>query len=96
MHFVYLIYNTSTKESYIGETNDLNRRINEHQQGSNISTKYKCSDWKCVYAEIYKSKKDALIRERKLKAHGSGLVELKKRIIYSLETMNNRTGEGKR
>lgn len=52
--------------------------------GLNKSTKFKCYAWRFAYAEIYKSEKDATIREKKLKAHGSGLVELKKRIKYSL------------
>lgn len=96
MHFVYLLYNIETKKFYIGETNDLSRRVKEHRQGLNKSTKYKCNSWKLVYAEVYRSKSDALAREKKFKAHGSGLVELKKRIIHSLNSLDNKTGEGER
>ena len=96
MHFVYLLYNIETKKFYIGETNDLNRRVKEHQQGTNISTKYRCDSWKLVYTEVYRSKSDALVREKKLKAHGSGLVELKKRIVNSLNSLDNKTEEGER
>jgi len=96
MHFVYLIYNIKTKKFYIGETVDLNRRIKEHHSGFNISTKYQCIYWRTVYVEIYKSRIDAQAREKRLKFHGSGIVEIKKRIINSLELLDNKTGEGER
>jgi len=85
MHFVYILYNYITDKFYIGETENLRRRINEHKDGQNIATKHKYSGWQFIYAEIYKSKKDAIVREKKLKAYGSGLVELKKRLKFSVE-----------
>ncbi len=45
---------------------------------------------------MYVSKKDALIREKKLKAHGSGLVEIKKRINNSIMMIEFKTGAGER
>ena len=84
MHFVYILFNIETKKFYIGRTNNINKRLKEHRAGVNKSTKFKCYAWRLVCAEIYKSEKDAAIREKKLKAHGSGLVELKKRIKYSI------------
>ncbi|KKR10108.1 MAG: hypothetical protein UT37_C0005G0002 [Parcubacteria group bacterium GW2011_GWA2_39_18] len=95
MHFVYLLFNTQTGKFYIGETNNIKRRFIEHCSGKNISTKNQHDFWKLVYVEIYKSKKDALIREKKLKSHGSGLVELRKRLKFSLEELNPKLGLGK-
>ncbi len=45
--------------------------------------------WKLVYCEYFLSKKDALIRERKLKNHGKGLSELKKRFSESIKIAKN-------
>jgi len=88
MHFVYVIYNTATKKYYVGQTQCVNIRFKEHKTGKNYSTKFKCEYWNLVYVEMYVSKKDALTRERKLKAHGSGMVEIKKRIINSVDQLN--------
>ena len=85
MHFVYVLRNFKNKKFYIGQTADIRRRFSEHTHGNNISTKNNHDFWKLVYVEIYRCKKDALIRENRLKNHGSGLVELKKRIKYSIE-----------
>ncbi len=99
MHFVYLIYNTKTKKFYLGETDNLSRRLKQHRLGMNKSTKFYCEYWHYVYAEIYKSKNDAKAREKRLKSHGSGMVEIKKRIKHStqlVELIDNKTEEGKR
>lgn len=85
MYFVYILFNTETKKFYIGRTANINKRVKEHKLGINRSTKFKCYAWKLAYVEIYKSEKDADTREKKLKAHGSGLVEIKKRIKHSLK-----------
>jgi len=96
MHFVYVIFNTKTKKYYVGESSNINRRLEEHKLGKNFSTKHYSAFWRLVYSEIYKSKKDAVIREKKLKSHGSGMVEIKKRILNSVQAINSKTGEGKK
>ena len=96
MHCVYLLFNTETSKFYVGATNNLKRRLLEHQNGENVSTKYKSPHWQLAYIEFYKSKTDALIREKKLKSHGSGIVEIKKRITHSLKLFEPKTGEGQR
>ena len=96
MYFLYLLYNIETEKYYVGFTSNINKRLKEHQSGLNQFTKYKCCAWKLIYTEIYKAKQDAIIRENKLKTHGSGLVEIKKRILHSLKLIKLKTGEGKR
>ena len=83
MYWVYVLQNSKTKELYFGYTADLKRRITEHNDGHNRSTKRE-GEWDVIYAELYRSQKDAKRRERKLKHHGSGKHELKKRISHSL------------
>ena len=85
MWVVYMICHDVNKEIYVGRTNDLKRRLSEHNSGQQISTKRKNGKWNLVYAEAYKSKEDAVNRELKLKHHGRAIQELKKRISRSLE-----------
>ena len=51
---------------YFGYTNELAKRVNEHNSGQSTFTKYG-RPWKLVYYEAYVSEKDARARERQLK-----------------------------
>jgi putative endonuclease len=83
MFFVYLLQNTESKDLYIGYTNNIKRRLKEHNNKENFHTgKYK-GYWKIIYCEIYRSQEDAVTREQKLKSHGSGKHELYKRLSKS-------------
>ncbi|MEK7503367.1 MAG: GIY-YIG nuclease family protein [Patescibacteria group bacterium] len=84
MYHVYVIQSKKDQKLYIGFTNDLRRRLSEHNQGLNKSTKYR-APFKLIYYETYASIKDAMIREKKLKGFKNSYVELKKRIINSLK-----------
>ena len=86
MFYVYLLQNDATKETYIGYTNDIKRRLAEHNEGGKKFTTRKEGVWKLLYAEIYKASADARLRESKLKHHGSGKHELLKRLKNSLGT----------
>jgi len=83
MFFVYLLKSKTDKSLYIGSTNDLKRRLTEHNQGLSKYTNRKIP-LELIYCEVYKSKKDALIRERKLKGFKNSYTELKKRLKFSL------------
>lgn len=56
-----------TGTNYIGLTNNLSRRINEHKQGliKGYTRKYKCN--KLVYTEEYSDIREAISREKQLK-----------------------------
>jgi putative endonuclease len=83
MWIIYVIQNSGTKELYFGFTSNLKRRLEEHNFGRNISTKRSTRKWIVIYAEAYCSKRDAMIRENRLKRHGSGKHELLKRLFNS-------------
>lgn len=74
MYYVYLIKNNRNKETYIGYTNDLKRRLKEHKDKKP----------ELVYYEAYKSEKDARLREIKLKQRGQTIRRLKERLKNSL------------
>ena len=85
MFIVYVLQSQKDQSFYVGYTQDIKQRLIQHNAGQNKSTKSKIP-WTLVYCECFRSKTDALIRERKLKNHGKGIVELKKRIENSLLT----------
>jgi putative endonuclease len=83
MFFVYLIYSKSFGKFYVGFTSNLEGRLAQHNAGENRSTKYQ-GPWELVYYEAFRSKRDALIREKKLKHHGQGIRRLKERLRNDL------------
>lgn len=84
MQYVYLLKSTKTGSYYIGCTNDLRRRVAEHNSGKSISTKSKMP-WELRYYEAYTSKSDAFQREKQLKKNKSGYRELRKRLVVSMQ-----------
>lgn len=67
--YVYIIYNARFDKFYIGQTNNLERRLSEHNNNlgfytSKYAIKYK---WKLVYFENYKTRKESVRREKFLK-----------------------------
>ncbi|MDQ7947821.1 MAG: GIY-YIG nuclease family protein [Pedobacter sp.] len=80
-YYVYILTNTVRTVLYIGVTNNLQRRLVEHQKNSvywSFTRKYRC--FFLVYYEIYKYVNDAIAREKELKrwsrAKKVALVEL--------------------
>jgi putative endonuclease len=84
MFYVYILKSSKDAELYIGSTNDLKRRVAEHQKGQSFATKFRLP-FELVYYEAYKSEKDARNREHQLKFRGNARRFLKERIRESLE-----------
>ena len=84
MHAVYVIQNDVTKEVYIGRTANLKTRLAEHNARGKKSTTRNDGSWKYVYVELFRSIEDAVEREKKIKAHGSGKQKLMLRLRKSL------------
>lgn len=66
MFYVYCLESEKYEELYFGFTNDLKRRLKEHNQGLNFSTK-RYLPWKLIYYEVCLNELDARRRERYLK-----------------------------
>ncbi len=66
MFTVYCIESEKCNELYFGSTTDLKRRMLEHNQGLNFSTK-RYAPWKIIYYEACLNEKDARRREQYLK-----------------------------
>jgi putative endonuclease len=66
MFTVYILYSQAFDSFYIGYSQDIERRIDEHNAGLTQSTKAK-RPWKIVYTEQLPDFKSAVARERFLK-----------------------------
>ena len=84
MFYTYVLKSKKDNDFYIGSTNDLKRRIEEHNSGLVRSTKYRIP-FELVYYEAYKSEKDVRKREQNLKLRSRALAQLKKRIVNSIQ-----------
>jgi len=70
-------------ELYIGSTNDLKRRVQEHNTGKVFSTKSR-RPFCLLYFEAYLAEDDARKREASLKLRGQARSHLLKRMQKSL------------
>ena len=71
MHYVYIIQSTTSGKYYIGSTNNIDKRLKEHNKNITRSTKYK-GPWKLIHKEEFPFKQDALSREKQIKSYKSG------------------------
>lgn len=83
MFFVYLLQSRKDQSFYMGCTNDLRRRLEQHNQRESYHTR-KYAPWWLIYFEGYFSRQDAYRREKALKLHAQGLRRLKERLRNSL------------
>ena len=69
MFYTVYILRTSSNTLYIGQTNNLEKRIKEHQNKTTKSAKYIQHFSSCflVYSEMYPSRSEAMKREWQLK-----------------------------
>ena len=75
MYFVYIICSKITRKRYIGQTNNLERRLNEHNIRQNRFTSGK-GPWEVVYQESFETRTEAMRREKFFKS-GKGREFLK-------------------
>lgn len=78
---VYTVYILSSKKDgklYIGQTNDVKRRLQQHQAGLIPSTSYR-RPFQLIYQEAFLTRREAMKRERFLKKQKGG--DVFKRIL---------------
>ena len=72
--WVYVLVSESTCRRYIGQTQDLNRRLTEHNTPDHNPRKFTSRNtgpWRLVYSEEHATRSAAMQRERWLKS-GAG------------------------
>ena len=60
---VYIIYAPSIDKYYVGHTENLNRRIEEHCLNKNFGA----NDWLLKYSELHFTRSEAMVREMEIK-----------------------------
>ncbi|HJX59098.1 hypothetical protein A2V61_03220 [Candidatus Woesebacteria bacterium RBG_19FT_COMBO_47_8] len=88
MPFFIYILRTSSNTLYVGQTNNLEKRLKEHRKSSLKSAKYLryFSSFALVYSEKYQTRKEAVTREIQLK---SWTKAKKEALVNSKSTLSN-------
>ncbi len=66
-YWIYILKSVKYEKTYVGLTNDLNRRLYEHNSGKSIYTN-KFKPWEILYTEELQDLKCARIREKYYKS----------------------------
>ena len=67
MFFVYVLYSVKFNRRYVGMTNNIDRRLNEHNNGRQRSTKA-FKPWIIIHSEQFETRLEARKREVYLKS----------------------------
>jgi putative endonuclease len=84
-YFVYIL-RTSANTLYIGQTNNLEKRLKDHKEKNKKSAKYmrSFSSFTLVYTESYATRSEAMKREWELKQ----LTKTQKEALITLNNLN--------
>ncbi len=66
MFFTYILESTSKGHFYIGQTSDMESRLQRHNAGKNRSTKFGVP-WRILYWKEFESRREAIRMEMLLK-----------------------------
>lgn len=80
MFYVYVLKIKNTGRYYIGQTQDLTKRLEKHQRGETKSMKNR-GEFELVHVERYSSRSDAMKREKDIKSYKGG--EAFKRLLLN-------------
>lgn len=84
MYYLYVLKSLKDSNLYVGSTNDLRRRLAEHNSGKVKSTMSR-RPFELRYYEAYTSKNEVRKRESSLKKSGRTLAQLRLRISECLQ-----------
>ena len=70
MYVTYILYSKTIDQYYIGQTQNIEERLLQHNSLRSKSTK-KAQDWVLVYKEIFNSRSEAMNRETEIKSKKS-------------------------
>ena len=85
MWCIYILYSVAGKKTYVGYTNDVERRLFEHNVSESRGFTLRYRPWTLIRTEQYAAKAAATAREKFLKT-GRGREEIK---IYVKDFLNN-------
>ena len=63
---VYALHSPKLNKIYIGQTSNLDQRLNEHRKGYSRATSM-TDDWEVIYTEEFSTRSEAFRREKQMK-----------------------------
>ncbi len=82
-YYVYILRSESTGKTYVGQTNNLEQRIAQHNDPDfklTLYTKRNKGPWELIHSEEYGTRVEAMRREKQLKS-GQGREWIRERIL---------------
>ena len=70
MYYVYILYSARLDRYYVGSTNDIERRMLDHNRGK-TSYARQGMPWELKYTEQYHTRSEAMRRESQIKQQKS-------------------------
>ncbi|WP_315783347.1 GIY-YIG nuclease family protein [Bradyrhizobium sp. SZCCHNPS1003] len=67
MYYVYILASSRHGTLYIGVTNSIHKRLQQHRDGQGSVFVKKYGDFRLVYIETYNIAEEAITREKQLK-----------------------------
>ncbi len=71
MFYLYILRCREGKY-YIGSTENIQKRLLQHNSDENTGWTHRFHDWKLVYSESFDTRREALIREKQVKRMKGG------------------------
>jgi putative endonuclease len=87
--YVYILQNDATKRLYVGQTSNLEKRLEAHNSRTRDLKRYTMKQpglWTMVYSEQYETRSAAMQRERQIKFWKN------KKALLELISGQNRSG----
>ena len=67
--YVYIIQSQKDDSLYVGHTNNLEKRLSQHNNPDGKSYTAKRGPWKLKHKEVFSTRSEAMQREKFLKSH---------------------------
>ena len=85
MFYIYILYSHKDRNLYVGQTNDLEKRLQRHEQGQVSATKQRLPIT-CIYTESFSSRQESMEREKFLKSLWSARFKKKLKADFENKT----------
>jgi len=82
LYYIYIIRSQHLQRYYVGSTEFVENRLQEHNRGKSASTRAGIP-WELIHTECFTTRSEAVLQERKIKARGIG------RYLADLERMSS-------
>ena len=70
MLYVYILFSESKNRYYVGQTNNISNRLERHNSGTQLATKFGVP-WKIIIYFELETRSDAIVLEQKIKKRGA-------------------------